>query len=108
MHLSLSRHELAERAFHVARNVLRRHVGKQDEYAAAFGGLNFIRFHPDGRTDVEPVNLAPNILAALQAKRTFIAREIDRHRDHLRRENATTGVDIEARREGIIGRDGEV
>src|SRR5712672_739688 len=30
VHLSLSRHELAERAFHVARNVLRHHVGKQD------------------------------------------------------------------------------
>ena len=38
----ISKYELAERAFHVARNVLTKHVGKQDEYAAAFGGLNYI------------------------------------------------------------------
>src|SRR5258708_4897272 len=68
LQISLSRHELAERAFHIAGRVLGKPVGKQDEYAAAFGGLNFIRFHSDGRTDVEPLNLAPEIVAALQAK----------------------------------------
>src|ERR1700693_5053211 len=35
-HISLSKYELAERAFHIARNVLSRPVGKQDEYASAF------------------------------------------------------------------------
>ena len=44
----LSKYELADRAFHVARNVLGRPVGKQDEYASAFGGLNFISFYRDG------------------------------------------------------------
>src|SRR6266478_9562635 len=39
-HISLSKYELAERAFHIPRNVLGRPVGKQDEYASAFGGLN--------------------------------------------------------------------
>src|SRR5215471_13659840 len=61
--LSLSKYELAEQAFHIARNVLGKPVGKQDEYAAAFGGLNFITFHPDGSTLVEPVDLS---LAALR------------------------------------------
>jgi D-glycero-alpha-D-manno-heptose-7-phosphate kinase len=68
LQVSLSRHEFAEKAFHIASQVLGKPIGKQDEYAAAFGGLNFIRFHPDGRTDVEPVNLAPSVLAALPAK----------------------------------------
>ena len=66
VHLSLSRHELAERAFHVARNVLRRHVGKQDEYAAAFGGLNFIVFERDGSARVTPLELTPELLNQLQ------------------------------------------
>jgi len=30
-------------------------IGKQDQYAAAFGGLNFIRFNPDETVCVEPV-----------------------------------------------------
>src|SRR5258708_14438161 len=51
-HVSLSKYELAERAFHVARKVLCRPVGKQDEYASAFGGLNFISFCQDGSTHV--------------------------------------------------------
>src|SRR5437588_2327720 len=34
LHMSLSKYDLAERAFHIARNVLGHHVGKQDEYAA--------------------------------------------------------------------------
>ncbi len=62
----LSKYDLAERSFDIARNVLKRHVGKQDEYAAAFGGLNFITFHPDGDTEVEPLELAPQTLQDLQ------------------------------------------
>src|SRR5215475_6245556 len=64
----LSKYELAERSFHIARNVLGKPVGKQDEYAAAFGGLNFITFHPDGRTLVEPVDLSLAELRELESK----------------------------------------
>ncbi len=63
----LSKFDLAERAFRITRIGLGRHVGKQDEYAAAFGGLNFIRFHPDETTQVEPVPLDPAVLSALQS-----------------------------------------
>src|ERR1051326_665264 len=61
-----SKYDLAERAFHIARHLLGKHVGKQDEYAAAFGGLNFITFHPDGGTLVEPIDLNPALLGELQ------------------------------------------
>ncbi|HEY7354652.1 MAG TPA: hypothetical protein VH596_17930 [Terriglobales bacterium] len=67
LRMPLSKRDLAERAFRIARNVLHRHVGKQDEYAAAFGGLNFIEFLPDGATKVEPILLSPSILAELQS-----------------------------------------
>jgi D-glycero-alpha-D-manno-heptose-7-phosphate kinase len=63
----LSRYELAERAFHIARNVLARTVGKQDEYASAFGGLNFITFEPDGSTHVEPIKIETGLMQNLQA-----------------------------------------
>jgi len=66
LHIPYSSYELAEKAFHIARNVLGRPVGKQDEYAAAFGGLNFISFYPDGSTTVQPLGLAPDLLRELQ------------------------------------------
>jgi len=63
----LSKHDLAERAFNITRLGLGRYVGKQDEYAAAFGGLNYIRFSRDGTTQVEPLQLDPGVLSALQS-----------------------------------------
>jgi D-glycero-alpha-D-manno-heptose-7-phosphate kinase len=63
----LSKYNLAEQAFHIARHVLGKHIGKQDEYAAAFGGLNYFSFHSDGTAQVEPVEVEPAVLRELQA-----------------------------------------
>jgi D-glycero-alpha-D-manno-heptose-7-phosphate kinase len=67
LRLVLSRHQLAETAFHIARHVLGHPVGKQDEYASAFGGLNYITFHPDGSATVEPVELKPGVQSQLES-----------------------------------------
>jgi D-glycero-alpha-D-manno-heptose-7-phosphate kinase len=66
LQMPLSKQDLAETAFHIARNVLQRHVGKQDEYAAAFGGMNFIEFLADGNTRVQAVDLRPATITELQ------------------------------------------
>lgn len=42
-------------------------IGKQDQYAAAFGGLNLIRFHPDESVSVDPVMCPPEQLRQLEA-----------------------------------------
>jgi D-glycero-alpha-D-manno-heptose-7-phosphate kinase len=62
-----SKYDLAERAYNITRVGLKRHVGKQDEYAAAFGGLNYIRFSRDGAAQVEPLQIDPGVLSALQS-----------------------------------------
>jgi D-glycero-alpha-D-manno-heptose-7-phosphate kinase len=64
----LSRYDLAERAFYIARNILGRHVGRQDEFAAAFGGFNFMTFGTDGLTEVQPVDIDSELLHELQSK----------------------------------------
>ncbi|HEX6803292.1 MAG TPA: hypothetical protein VF133_06390 [Terriglobales bacterium] len=66
LRMPLSKQELAERAFHIARDVLGHHVGKQDEYAAAFGGLNFIEFLADGSSRVQAVDPGPAVITDLQ------------------------------------------
>jgi len=63
----LSKYDLAERAFHVARDLLGRHVGRQDEFAAAFGGLNFLAFRTDGFTEVQSLDLDMELTSQLQS-----------------------------------------
>ncbi|MGO4869899.1 MAG: GHMP kinase [Roseiarcus sp.] len=46
--------QLAEEACHIEMEVLGEPIGKQDQYAAAFGGLNLLRFGRGGRVMVEP------------------------------------------------------
>ena len=40
-------------------------IGKQDQYAAAYGGLNLIRFHPEKSVTIEPVICKPSIYSEL-------------------------------------------
>jgi len=49
------REDLAREACKIEIDVLEKPIGKQDQYAAAFGGLNFIEFHRDGSVSVNPV-----------------------------------------------------
>jgi len=42
-------------------------IGKQDQYAAAFGGLNFIRFNPDDSVVVEPIICKRQTLEQIQS-----------------------------------------
>lgn len=50
-----SAEELAREACEVEIEILKEPIGKQDQYASAYGGFNFIRFYPDGRVGVDPV-----------------------------------------------------
>jgi D-glycero-alpha-D-manno-heptose-7-phosphate kinase len=57
--------QLAEEAAHIEIDRLGQPIGKQDQYAAAFGGLNYFRFNPDGGVLVEPQRLANGSLHEL-------------------------------------------
>jgi D-glycero-alpha-D-manno-heptose-7-phosphate kinase len=43
-------------------------IGRQDQYAAAYGGLNYLRFLPDGKVEVEPIVMPREAREALQAR----------------------------------------
>lgn len=57
---------LARRACEVEIDRLRRPIGKQDQYAAAFGGLNYFRFEPDDNVSVEHLTLGPALRAEFE------------------------------------------
>ena len=52
---SCSTYALACEACDVEINKAGSPIGKQDQFASAFGGLNFIAFHKDGKVIVEPL-----------------------------------------------------
>ncbi len=58
--------ELAWRAYQVERVDLKIEGGMQDQYAAAFGGLNFIEFHGDEDVTVRPLAVAPQVVEELE------------------------------------------
>lgn len=58
-HQIVSKRILAEEACDIEINRLKSPIGKQDQYASAYGGLNFIRFNKDDTVDVEPIDLYP-------------------------------------------------
>lgn len=64
----LSRYEVAEAACAVEIEKCGEPIGKQDQYAAAFGGLNFIRFHSDGMVEVSPINVRADVLATFKSR----------------------------------------
>jgi D-glycero-alpha-D-manno-heptose-7-phosphate kinase len=53
-------------------------IGKQDQYAAAFGGFNFIRFRPDDTVEVNKVVCPPNRIDDLQQRLLFFYTGITR------------------------------
>ncbi|WP_460986440.1 GHMP family kinase ATP-binding protein [Sphingobium sp. TomTYG75] len=50
--------KLADEACHIEINLLGEPIGKQDQYAAAYGGLKLYEFHPDDTVTVSPIIMA--------------------------------------------------
>jgi len=63
--LMLSKKQIAELACHIEIEKLNEPIGKQDQYAAAFGDINLMQFSADGVT-VEPLAIAPDTRRALE------------------------------------------
>lgn len=65
-----TKEELAKRAIHLEQVLLRESVGSQDQVAAAYGGINSIRFRNDG-FEVQPLELGSEWQSKL-AKHTLL------------------------------------
>lgn len=61
-----SREMLARQACEIEIDRCGEPIGKQDQYAAAYGGLNLIRFHPDETVAVDPIICRPELLQQLE------------------------------------------
>jgi D-glycero-alpha-D-manno-heptose-7-phosphate kinase len=62
----LDKSALAEEACTIEIDVLGRTIGKQDQYAAAFGGVRAYTFRPDGSVEARELRLSGEVTRALE------------------------------------------
>ena len=58
--------ELAEEACHIELNILKKPIGKQDQYMAAFGGLTSLTINRSGGVHVERLAVSTELVEALE------------------------------------------
>ena len=87
--------QLAEQACQIEVDILGKPIGKQDQYAAAYGSLNFIAFNPDGSVDVEPVPYRPETIKELESRTLLMYTAQQRSADDIliKQSAGTTQVD---------------
>ena len=63
---NIGRQEVAEAASRLEIYILKEPIGKQDQYAAAMGGLNVFQFNSDHSVDIKPVFLSHDVKKRLE------------------------------------------
>ena len=93
----VSADQLAREACEIEINRLQEPIGKQDQYIAAYGGLQVIRFMPDGSVFVDPVICSTGVKRELNRRlMLFFTGGTRESRQVLARQNANTDSNLPA------------
>lgn len=66
LNLPLGQYDIAHMAYEIERVEMKMAGGKQDQYAATFGGVNFLEFLANDKVIVNPLAIKPDVLHELE------------------------------------------
>ena len=95
--LPLGEYDIAQLAYDIERVDLAMAGGKQDQYAATFGGVNFMEFYEDNKVIVNPLRIREELLNELQFNLILYYTETSRESSKIietQSENAKSKKDI--------------
>src|SRR4051812_42470779 len=92
----MTRQQLAEEACHIELDILKKPIGKQDQYLAAFGGVTALHIERDGTVDVESLTPSPETLEDLESRILLFYTGLSRSTEEILAEQTRDMPKIEA------------
>ena len=94
----ITKYSLASEAAEIELDILCRHMGKQDHFAAAYGAFNVFTFNADETVRVEPVYYDPDVVEALDESLMLFYMGTQRNASDVLRSQ----VEVTARKESVL------
>jgi D-glycero-alpha-D-manno-heptose-7-phosphate kinase len=97
----VERHQLGAQACEIEIDILREPIGKQDQYASALGGINYLRFNADDSVALVPLTHMHTLVQAIHGSLVMLYTGIGRQASAILELQRRAIEDVAAKREAL-------